>query len=52
MYSTFDTIQGDKVDNLQKEINSWKNGMGEKLFKKVFRGFQALCKNFEEERQS
>jgi len=52
MYSTFNDIQGEKVDNLQKEINSWKKGMGDKLFKKIFRGFQVLCKNSDEEKQS
>ena len=50
MYSTFNDIQGEKVDNLQKEINSWEKGMGDKLFKKIFRGFQVLCKNSDEEK--
>ncbi len=45
MYSTFDTCQNEKVDMLQKEIDSWKEGMGLKMFTKVFRGFRALCKN-------
>jgi hypothetical protein len=51
MYSTFDTKMNGKVDELQKEINQWKEGMeDDEMFRKIFRGFKTLCKNFEEER--
>jgi len=47
MYSSLDTST--QESSVQVDINKWKEGLGEKLFRKIFRGFNALAKNQDEE---
>lgn len=47
MYSTLDTSTRDP--KVKIEIEKWKEGLGDELFRKIFRVFKALAKNQDEE---